>query len=115
MKKISTLFKIALGFAGGLLSGAFVRLGFEILNGRPTSVGGEALILPLIVLLLCLGFSLGREFTAQRSAVRAHDQGYREGYRKGRLDGRAQGRPTGEPPLYQDADWQPSTHSAPGR
>lgn len=115
MKKVSTLFKIILGFAAGIVSGAFIHLGVEVLDGRPTSVGGEALILPLIILLLCLGFSLGKEFAVQRNAIRAHDQGYQEGYQKGRADARALERPTREPPLYLDADWRPNIHSAPGR
>lgn len=59
MKKGNKLFMLVLGFAAGLLSGAFIRLGFEIINGRPSAIGGEALILPLIILLICFGWQLG--------------------------------------------------------
>ena len=61
MKKVSKLLHLVLGFTTGLLAGAFIRLGFEIVNGRPVSIGGEALLLPLVILLICFGFSLGKE------------------------------------------------------
>lgn len=48
MKKVSKLLHLVLGFTTGLLAGAFIRLGFEIVNGRPVSIGGEALLLGLI-------------------------------------------------------------------
>ena len=115
MKKVSTLFKILLGFAAGIVSGAFIHLGFEILENRPVSVGGEALIIPLIILLFCLGFSVGKEVKVQCNAIQAHDKGFREGYRKGRSDRRALERHAEKLPLYLDAEWQPSTPSASGR
>lgn len=59
MKRLNKLACLVLGFAAGLLSGAFIRLGCEIINDRPAAIGGEALILPLIVLLICLGWQLG--------------------------------------------------------
>lgn len=53
MKRVSKLLLLVLGFSAGLLAGAFIRLGFEIINGRPVSIGGEALLLPLVILLIC--------------------------------------------------------------
>ncbi|UQT48554.1 hypothetical protein M5E87_29175 [Flavonifractor plautii] len=50
MKRVSKLLLLVLGFSAGLLAGAFIRLGFEIINGRPVSIGGEALLLPLVIL-----------------------------------------------------------------
>lgn len=76
MKKVNKLLLLVLGYAAGLLSGAFIRLGFEMLAGRPTSVGGEALILPLIVLLVCFGYSVGKEVRVQRT----YERGYHDGY-----------------------------------
>ena len=49
MKRVSKLLLLVLGFSAGLLAGAFIRLGFEIINGRPVSIGGEALLLPLVI------------------------------------------------------------------
>ncbi|MEA4941898.1 MAG: hypothetical protein VB094_05070 [Oscillibacter sp.] len=83
MKKVNKLFMLVLGFSAGILSGAFVRLGFEIIAGRPVSVGGEALIIPLIVLLVYFGFTLGRETARQRRSIHTYRQGYQEGYVKG--------------------------------
>lgn len=45
MKRVSKLLLLVLGFSAGLLAGAFIRLGFEIINGRPVSIGGEAFAL----------------------------------------------------------------------
>ena len=86
MKKVTKLFMLVLGFAAGLLSGAFIRLGFEIINGRPSAIGGEPLILPLIILLLCFGFALGKEVKVQRKFDRAYTKGYQRGYEEGRTD-----------------------------
>ncbi len=86
MKKVNKLFMLVLGFAAGLLSGAFIRLGFEIINGRPSAIGGEALILPLIILLICFGFALGKEVKVQRKFDRAYTKGYQQGYEEGRTD-----------------------------
>ena len=55
MKKVSKLLHLILGFSAGLLAGAFIRLGFEIIHGRPAAIGGEALILPLVILLCIFG------------------------------------------------------------
>lgn len=50
MKKVNKLLHLVLGFSAGVLAGAFIRLGFEIIDGRPAAIGGEALILPLVIL-----------------------------------------------------------------
>ena len=87
MKKVSKLLHLVLGFTTGLLAGAFIRLGFEIVNGRPVSIGGEALLLPLVILLICFGFSLGKEVRVQRNFSKAYERGYRKGYGEGLEDG----------------------------
>ena len=71
MKRVSKLLLLVLGFSAGLLAGAFIRLGFEIINGRPVSIGGEALLLPLV----------------QRNFSKAYERGYRKGYGEGLEDG----------------------------
>lgn len=73
--------KLVLGFTAGLLSGSFIRLGFEIIDARPISVGGEVLILPLIALLLYFGYSLGRD-----KFHSAYMRGYYAGYKRGMED-----------------------------
>ena len=73
MKRVSKLLLLVLGFSAGLLAGAFIRLGFEIINGRPVSIGGEALLLPLVILLICFGFSLGKEVRVQRNFSKAYE------------------------------------------
>lgn len=84
MKKVNKLLMLIIGFAAGMLSGSFIRLGFEVLEGRPTSVGGEALILPLIVLLFCFGYNVGKEAKVQRRFHNAYKEGYHDGYSKGK-------------------------------
>ena len=87
MKKVSKLLHLILGFSAGLLAGAFIRLGFEIIHGRPAAIGGEALILPLVILLVCFGFALGKEVRVQRNFSRVYEKGYRKGYGEGLEDG----------------------------
>lgn len=87
MKKVSKLLHLVLGFTTGLLAGAFIRLGFEIIHGRPAAIGGEALILPLVILLVCFGFALGKEVRVQMNFSRVYEQGYWKGYGEGLEDG----------------------------
>ena len=87
MKKVSKLLHLVLGFTTGLLAGAFIRLGFEIIHGCPAAIGGEVLILPLVILLICFGFSLGKEVRVQRNFSKAYERGYRKGYGEGLEDG----------------------------
>ena len=87
MKKVNKLLHLVLGFSAGLLAGAFIRMGFEIIDGRPAAIGGEALILPLVILLVGFGFALGKEVKAQGHFSRVYEKGYRRGYHKGLEDG----------------------------
>lgn len=87
MKKVNKLLHLVLGFSAGLLAGAFIRLGFEIIDGRPVSIGGEALILPLVILLVGFGFALGKEVKVQEHLSRVYEKGYRRGYHEGLEDG----------------------------
>ncbi len=52
---------LVLAALAGLVSGMYIRLGFEIVKGRPFSPGGEALFLPLVGLLLYLGYNIGKD------------------------------------------------------
>lgn len=88
MKKVNKLLHLVLGFSAGLLAGAFIRMGFEIIDGRPAAIGGEALILPLVILLVGFGFALGKEVKAQGHFSRVYEKGYRRGYHRGWRTGR---------------------------
>ena len=87
MKRVSKLLLLVLGFSAGLLAGAFIRLGFEIINGRPVAIGGEALLLPLVILLICFGFSLGKRSGCRGISARpmsgATGRGTARGWRTG--------------------------------
>lgn len=87
MKKVSKLLHLVLGFSAGLLAGAFIRLGFEIIHGRPAAIGGEVLVLPLVILLVCFGFVLGKEVKVQKSYDWTYRKGFWEGYESGLQDG----------------------------
>ncbi|VYU48169.1 Uncharacterised protein [uncultured Clostridium sp.] len=52
--------KIACIFAGGAAAGLMVAICTNVWMGRPGSAGGEVLILPLIGLLLYVGYEWGR-------------------------------------------------------
>lgn len=76
--KAKRYIKMAVIYLTGIVSGAFLHIGYAVFTERPASFGGELLILPLIVLLLYLGFTIGRE---------AKDWGlYRRGYSEGYHD-----------------------------
>lgn len=90
MKKVSKLFLLVLGFSAGLLAGAFIRLGCEVIQDRPAGIGGEALILPLVVLLIGFGFQLGKEVRAQGHFSRIYEKGYQNGYVDGLEDGKVE-------------------------
>ena len=79
MKKVNKLLHLVLGFSAGVLAGAFIRLGFEIIDGRPAAIGGEALILPLVILLVGFGFALGKEVKAQGHFSRVYHKGLEDG------------------------------------
>ena len=51
--------KIACIFAGGAVAGLMVAICTNVWMGRPGSAGGEVLILPLIGLLLYVGYEFG--------------------------------------------------------
>ncbi len=74
---------LVLAAFAGLVSGMYIRLGFEIVKGRPFSPGGEALVLPLVALLLYLGYSIGKVAATQRAADAAYKAGYQDGYQRG--------------------------------
>jgi len=67
----------------GLLSGMYIRLGFEIVQSRPKSPGGKIFLLPLIGLVFCLGYNIGKAVKGVKGTKRAFDQGFWEGYRRG--------------------------------
>lgn len=78
--------KLVLMFAGGLVSGIFIRLGVEVINLRPKSPGGEALFPLLIVLLMVAGYFIGRETKVHGDLREAQRKGHLAGYEKGFKD-----------------------------
>ena len=84
MKKVNKLLHLVLGFSAGVLAGAFIRLGFEIIDGRPAAIGGEALILPLVILLVGLGKRSRRRDTSAGFMKRGTGGAITRGWRTGR-------------------------------
>lgn len=52
--------KLMIAFAAGAAAGLMVAICMGVHAGRPGVIGGETLILPLIGLLLYVGWELGR-------------------------------------------------------
>lgn len=52
--------RLWVSFAGGLLSGLMLALAAWVYTGRPMVLGGEVLVLPLIVVLIGFGWQLGQ-------------------------------------------------------
>lgn len=58
-RRARQILRLLLVFAGGILNGLLLAYGMETWAQRDSLPGGEALILPLIVLLIYLGWQLG--------------------------------------------------------
>ncbi|MEQ2521851.1 hypothetical protein WMO24_15645 [Ruthenibacterium sp. CLA-JM-H11] len=75
--------KIACIFAGGAAAGLMVAICANVWMGRPGSAGGEVLILPLIGLLLYVGYEFGylsaMTEAARRRRIRAQKGDVRNG------------------------------------
>ena len=57
--KIGQTVRLVLAYVGGAMSGLLLAYGMEAGAQRDGLPGGEALILPLIILLIYLGWQLG--------------------------------------------------------
>lgn len=60
--------KLIIAFAGGAAAGLMLAICAWVYTGRPGVIGGETLILPLIVLLLYVGWEMGRLSAAAQMA-----------------------------------------------
>ena len=79
MKK--QFFRITLSFVSGIAVGVLIRLGVTMIGTRPSSPGGELLILPMILLLVYFGYCIGID-----SEDRECKRYYRKGYDRGTED-----------------------------
>ena len=59
-------------FAAGAVSGGMIAICTSVWMGRPGAAGGEVLILPLIGLLLYVGYEFGRLSEAVSAEERRH-------------------------------------------
>ena len=69
--------RLWVSFAGGVLSGLMLALAAWVYTGRPMVLGGEVLVLPLIVVLIGFGWQLG-----QLAAMADMEQWYRRRARR---------------------------------
>ena len=67
--------KLWLTFAAGGMAGLLLAVCMGIHTGRPGTVGGEALIIPLMVLLIYVGWQAGQlEAAARPRKGRRHNE-----------------------------------------
>ena len=78
--------KMLLGFVAGIVSGLMLAVGMTVWAYRPGLPGGEALLLPLIGLLICFGIQLGVMDRDIREYRRGYDAGYEDGLEDGTID-----------------------------
>lgn len=83
MKK--QFWRTALSFVSGTAVGMLIRLGITVIGERPSSPGGELLILPMILLLVYFGYVLGAD--GKDTACRRY---YNRGYDRGAEDAKHQ-------------------------
>ena len=84
MRKIKV--KMALSFAAGIVSGLMLAVGMTVWATRPGLPGGEALIVPLIILLIYFGAQLGTMGRDFREYRRGYDEGYVDGQEDGTIE-----------------------------
>lgn len=82
MKRI---FRMTLSFVSGIAVGVLIRLGVTMIGTRPSSPGGELLILPMILLLVYFGYCIGTD-----GRDRECKRYYRRGYNRGAQDAKDQ-------------------------
>lgn len=56
-----------LGYISGVMSGVIISCGFTAFSDRQGTVGGEVLIIPLIILLFTYGITVGKEIGYKRA------------------------------------------------
>jgi hypothetical protein len=76
-----------IGFAAGLLSGVMILQGMIVLLGRTGAPGGEALIIPLIVMLFIFGWDMGKQHGAEKAFETGKDKGFYLGFEEGFYEG----------------------------
>ena len=86
MRKIKVKVKMALSFAAGIVSGLMLAVGMTVWATTPGLPGGEALILPLIILLIYFGAQLGTMDRDFREYCRGYDEGYVDGQEDGTIE-----------------------------
>ena len=69
-RKIRQTVRLILVFLGGVMSGLLLVYGMETWAQRDGLPGGEALSLPLIILLIYLGWQLGAMWREVREQLR---------------------------------------------
>lgn len=69
-RKIRQTVRLILVFLGGVMSGLLLVYGMETWAQRDGLPGGEVLILPLIILLIYLGWQLGAMWREVREQLR---------------------------------------------
>lgn len=69
-RKIGWTARLVLVFLSGVMSGLLLVYGMETWAQRDGLPGGEALILPLIILLIYLGWQLGAMWREVREQLR---------------------------------------------
>jgi len=72
-----------LSFVSGILAGVVLHRSAEIFINRQETVGGEVLIVPMIIILLVFGWDMGRESGYKKGIDRGFNQGFEEGFYEG--------------------------------
>jgi len=83
--------KSFIGYIAGILSGMMILQGLIVVSGRNGTVGGEILIIPLIIILFFFGWDMGKEYGARNAYQRGKDKGFYEGFEEGFYEGQHTG------------------------
>lgn len=79
--------KVLIGYIAGVFSGMMIFQGLVVLLGRDGTFGGEILIIPLIIILIFLGWDMGKFFNSKDVFQEGKDKGFTEGFEEGYYEG----------------------------
>ncbi len=73
---------LIIGGVTGVIGGMFLRLGWEVYQSRPTTPGGEIMIIPLMLLMFYCGGITIRNCRILWKWKNTFEKGYRAGYNR---------------------------------
>lgn len=82
---VNNAIKFSIVFLTGMMTFGFLQSAYNYSTNRQGNIGGEVLILPLMVCLVVLGWSSGRTYWKEKEARTLVRNSFKQGYSIGVL------------------------------